>query len=102
MRRLIIILTIALLLAGSALAAETANASQPAKPNPQPGGFTPISLSGQVVNGDGTPIPGATLQTGQVVGTADQQGNFRLSLSPGDYKLRRAARASCRCGSGRG
>ena len=92
MRRLIIILTIALLLAGSALAAETANASQPAKPNPQPGGFTPISLSGQVVNGDGTPIPGATLQTGQVVGTADQQGNFRLSLSPGDYKLQVSAR----------
>jgi hypothetical protein len=44
-----------------------------------------------VVTGDGTPIPGATLQAGPASTTADQQGNFRLSLSAGDYKLQVSA-----------
>jgi Carboxypeptidase regulatory-like domain len=90
MQRLLHLVTIVLLLAGSAFAANEAN-SQPAGPNPPPGNFTRLSLSGQVVNGDGTPIPGAVLQAGQASTTADQLGNFRLSVSPGDYKLQVSA-----------
>ena len=90
MRRLLLTIGIALLLAGSALADEAANANQPG-PNPPPGNFTRLSLSGQVVSGDGTPIPHAVLQAGQTSVTADQQGNFRLSLSPGDYRLQVSA-----------
>jgi len=91
MRRLMLTIAIALLLAGSALADEAANANQPV-PNPPPGNFTRLSLTGQIVNGDGTPIPGAILQAGQTSAPADQQGNFRLSLSPGDYRLQVSAR----------
>jgi hypothetical protein len=90
-RLLLIIMTMVLSLAGSGLAAETATAGQTAAPNPPPGNFTRLSLSGQVVSGDGTPIPGATLQAGPARTTADQQGNFRLSLSPGDFKLQVSA-----------
>jgi hypothetical protein len=73
------------------LAAETVNANQPAGPSPPPGDFTRLSLSGQVVTGDGTPIAGAALRAGPTSSTADQQGNFRLSLSAGDYKLQVSA-----------
>jgi len=90
MQRLLHIVTIVLLLVGSVFAAEEAD-SQPAGPNPPSANFTRLSLSGQVVTGDGTPIPGAVLQAGQASTTTDQQGNFRLSLSPGDYKLQVSA-----------
>jgi len=86
MQRLLHIVTIVFLLAASALATDDAN-NQPAEPNPPPGNFTRLSLSGQLVTGDGIPIAAATVQAGQTSATADQQGNFRLSLSPGDYKL---------------
>jgi hypothetical protein len=82
MRRKLLIATIVVLLAGCALA--DAGDSQPAGLNPQP---TSLILSGQVVTGDGTPIPSAIVQAEQSSTTADQQGNFRLLLSPGDYKL---------------
>src|SRR5258707_1251531 len=91
MRMLLHSIAVVFLLAGSALAAETVNASQPARPSPPPGDFTRLSLSGQVVTGDGTPIPGAALRAGPTSSTADQQGNFRLSLSAGDYKLQVSA-----------
>jgi hypothetical protein len=91
MRSLLQSITVVFLLAGSALAAETVNASQSAGPNPPPGNFTRLSLSGHVVTGDGSPIPGATLQAGPASTTADQQGNFRLSLSAGDYKMQVSA-----------
>src|SRR5271169_6201075 len=91
MRRLLLITTMVLSLAGSALATESVNASQPAAPVPPPGNFTRVSLSGQVVTGDGTPIPGVVLRAGQTSVTADQQGNFRLSLNPGDYKVQVSA-----------
>ena len=89
MRRIFDIMMISLLLAGSALAADEAN-GQPADPGP-PGNFTRLTLSGQVVTGDGIPISGATLQAGQARTTADAQGNFRMSLSPGDYRLQVSA-----------
>ena len=89
MRRLLHLLTIVLLLAGSALAVDAG--SQPAGPDPLTGNFTRLSLSGQVVAGDGTPIPGATLKAGPASATADEQGNFSLSLSPGNYKLQVSA-----------
>jgi CarboxypepD_reg-like domain len=91
MRRLIHRIVIVLLLAGFALAAETDNASQPAGSNPPPEKLLRVSLSGQIVTGDGTPIPGAILQAGQMNTAADQQGNFQLSLNEGDYKLRVSA-----------
>lgn len=90
MRRLPYIIALLLLLAGCALAVETAS-SQPAGPNPPPRNSARLSLSGQVVNGDGTPIPNTTLQAGQASTTADQQGMFRLSLNPGNYKLQVSA-----------
>jgi carboxypeptidase family protein len=90
MRRLLHILTIAFLLAGSAFAVD-ATTAPPADPNPPPGNFTRVSLIGQVVTGDGTPIPGANLQAGQASTVADPQGNFRVSLIPGDYKLQVSA-----------
>lgn len=90
MRMLLHSIAVVFLLAGSALAAETVNASQPG-PIAPPGDFTRLSLSGQVVTGDGTPIPGAALRAGPTSSTADQQGNFRLSLSAGDYKLQVSA-----------
>lgn len=83
MRRLLIIVMISVLLAGRALATD-AGESQPAGLNPQAG---TLSLSGQVVSGDGTPIAGATLEAGPARMIADSQGNFLLSVSPGDYKL---------------
>jgi len=89
MRGLLHMLTIVLLLAGSALAVDAG--SQPAGLDPLTGSFTRLSLSGQVLAGDGTPIPGASLQAGLVSTTADQQGNFFLSLSPGNYKLQVSA-----------
>jgi hypothetical protein len=89
MRRLLHITTIVLLLAGCAFADDAD--SQPAGPNPPAGNFTRLSLSGQVVSGDGTPIPGAILKAGPASTTADQQGNFSLSLGPGDYKLQVSA-----------
>jgi hypothetical protein len=89
MQRLLHIVTI-LLLAGFAFAGNEAN-SQPAAPNPPPGNFTQLTLSGQVVTGDGIPISSAIVQAGQSSTTADPQGNFRLSLSPGDYKLQVSA-----------
>jgi hypothetical protein len=91
MRMLLRNMSIVLLLVGSGLAADTANTGQPTVPTPLPGNFTRLSLRGQVVTGDGTPIPGAVLQAGQASTTADRQGNFRLSLSPGDYKLQVSA-----------
>jgi hypothetical protein len=90
MRSLLHVTAIVLLLAGSALTADKAN-SQPAEPNPPPGNFAQLSLSGQVVTGDGTPIPGATLQAGPANTIADEQGAFRLSLTAGDYKLQVSA-----------
>jgi Carboxypeptidase regulatory-like domain len=90
-RRLLHSITVVFLLVGSALAAETVNASQPAGPNPSSGNFTSLDLIGQVVTGDGTPIPGAALRAGPGSTTADQQGNFRLSLSAGDYTLQVSA-----------
>ncbi len=89
MQRLLHIVTIVLLLAGSAVGADEAN-SQPAGSNPPPGNFTWFSLSGQVVTGD-VPIPDAVLRAGQSSATTDQQGNFHLSLSLGDYKLQVSA-----------
>ena len=91
MRRLLHSITVVFLLAGFALAAETVSASQPAGPHPPSGNVTRLSLSGQVVTGDGTPIPGAALQAGPASTTADQQGNFRLSLNAGDYQLQVSA-----------
>jgi hypothetical protein len=91
MRRLLHIIAILLLLAGSALKAETVNTGQPAVTSQPPGNFIHLSLSGQVLSGDGTAIPGATLQAGQASATADQQGIFCLSLNPGDYKLQVSA-----------
>ena len=73
MRRLLHCITVVCLLAGSALAAETGNPSQPAGPNPSSGNFTPLNLSGQVLTEDGTPIPGAALRAGLTSSTADQQ-----------------------------
>ena len=61
-QRLLHIVTIVLLLAASALAADEAN-RQPAEPNQPPGNIAGLSLSGQVVTGDGIPVPGAILQT---------------------------------------
>jgi hypothetical protein len=90
MRRLLHIAMIVFLLAGCALAVD-AKDSQPAGSNPLTGNFTRLSFTGQVVTGDGAPIPGATLQAGTESTTADQQGNFFLSLSPGDYKLQVSA-----------
>jgi len=69
------------LLAGSALAAETVNVSQPAGPNPPSGNFTRFSVSGQVVTGDGTPIPGA-------VQRADQQAPPPTSKEIFAYRFR--------------
>jgi hypothetical protein len=90
MRRLLHTVTIVLLLAGCALAAEEPD--RPATgPNPPPGNFTRLSLSGQVLTGDGIPISGAIVQAGQSSAAADPQGNFRLSLSLGDYKLQVSA-----------
>jgi len=82
--------TIVLLLAASALAADEAN-SQPAAPQPPAGNIMQLTLSGQVVTGVGIPIPSAIVHAGQSSTTADPQGNFRLSLSPGDYKLQVSA-----------
>jgi hypothetical protein len=90
MRRLLLTMTTLLLLAGSVSAAET-NSSQPPVPVLSSGNFARISLSGQVVDGDGSPIPGATLETGHASAIADQQGAFLLSLNPGDYKLQVSA-----------
>jgi hypothetical protein len=90
MPRLLPIMTIVFLLAGCAWAAEEATNS-PAGPNQPPGNLTRLSLSGQVVAGDGTLIPGAILQAGPASATADRLGNFRLSLSPGDCKLQVSA-----------
>lgn len=86
MPRLLHLATILLLLAAFPLVAEEAN-NRPAEPNPPPGNFTRLTLTGQVVTGDGNPIPGAIVKAGQSSATADQQGNFSLFLSPGDYKL---------------
>src|SRR5579864_4306781 len=83
MSRLLHIATIVLLLAGCGLADEAGD-RQPAQINQLP---TLITLSGQVVTGVGTPIPGATVEAGPESATADSQGNFLLSLGPGDYKL---------------
>src|ERR1700704_5876211 len=90
MRRLLNIIVMVLLLAGCTLADDTAS-SQPAVPDPPPGNFTRISLSGQVVNEDETPLPGAILMAGTISATADQQGTFHLSLDPGNYKLQVSA-----------
>ena len=87
MRPLLCIATIVFLLAGCVFAADAAD-SQPVGLDPLPGR---LILSGQVMTGDGTPIPGAIVQAGQSSTTANQQGNFRLSLSPGDYKLQVSA-----------
>ncbi len=87
MPRLLHIATIVLLLAGYALASDAGD-SQPAGLNPLP---TLLTLSGQVVTGDGTPIPGATVEAGPASTTADLQGNFLLSLRPGDYELQVSA-----------
>ena len=85
MRRLPFLITIALL-AGCAWAVETTN-SQPAGPNSSTGDFIPLRLSGHIVNSEGAPVPGATLQTGNISATSDQQGTFRVSLMRGDYKV---------------
>jgi hypothetical protein len=90
MRRLLQSITIVLLLASCGLAVETAD-NQPAAPNPAHGNFTRFSLTGQVVSGDGTPIPGANVQVGPANTIADQDGTFRLSLNPGDCKLKVSA-----------
>jgi hypothetical protein len=90
MRRLLHGITVVLLLAGCGLAVETSD-SQPAGPNPAPGSFTRFSLTGRVVSGDETPIPGASVQVGPASTIADEEGTFRLSLSPGDCKLKVSA-----------
>jgi hypothetical protein len=90
MCRLLHGMLIALLLSGCGLAVETAD-RQPAAPNPAPGNFTRFSLTGHVVTGDGTPIPGANVQVGPTNTIADQDGRFRLSLNPGDCKLKVSA-----------
>lgn len=90
MRRLIHIIALALLLAGSVFA-DSSSAAHPADPDAAGGNVTQFGLNGQVVTGDGTPIPDATLQAGQASTTSDQQGNFQVFLNPGDYKMQISA-----------
>ena len=59
--------------------------SQP--PEPSSGTPTRLSLTGQVTTDGGAPIPGAILQAKDTATVGDQEGNFRLTLGPGDYKL---------------
>jgi hypothetical protein len=87
MLRLLHIATIVFLLASCALASDAGD-SQPARLNPLP---TLLTLSGQVVTGEGTPIPVATVEAGPASTTADLQGNFLLSLRPGNHKLQVSA-----------
>ncbi len=90
MRRLRLIMTIALLLAGSAFAVDEGE-NHPAELSPPTANLARTSVRGQVVTADGVPIPGATLQAGQANTTADQEGNFCLSVIPGDYKVQVSA-----------
>src|SRR5579862_7982525 len=90
MRRLRLIMTIALLLAGSAFAVDEGE-NRPAELSPPTANLARTSVRGQVVTADGVPIPGATLQAGQANTTADQEGNFCLSVIPGDYKVQVSA-----------
>ncbi len=45
------------------------------------------NLSGQVVNGDGAAVAGATVRAGEAQATSDPEGSFHLSLPPGEYQL---------------
>src|SRR5579864_5671395 len=88
MRRLCHIIVLVSLLTGPAWAVDDANS--PASPLLS-GNIARLNLTGEVTTGRGVPISGATLQTRETVAVSDQQGNFRLTLGPGDYKLQVSA-----------
>src|SRR5216684_5576553 len=88
MRRLCYIIVLGVLLNCPAWAVDEINSQPPA---PLSGNPARLSLTGQVTTGSGAPIPGATLQARETATVGDQQGNFRLTLGPGDYKLQVSA-----------
>jgi Carboxypeptidase regulatory-like domain len=55
-------------------------------------GLPQINLSGQVINGDGSAIAGATVRAGDAQTTSDHQGGFHFSLRTGDYQLQISAK----------
>jgi hypothetical protein len=48
---------------------------------------TTFALAGQVTRDDGTSVPGARVQAGQIIAITDDKGTFRLLLPAGGYKL---------------
>lgn len=93
MRQLLQTAAVVLLLAGFVLGFDSGS-SQPAEAaSPaQNSGLRQVTLSGQVLNGDGAVIARATVRGGLAQTVSDDHGSFRLSLTAGDYQLQVSAK----------
>jgi hypothetical protein len=84
---------VVLLLAGFVRGADSSS-SRPAATasSSTSAGLRQINLSGQVVNGEGVVVAGASVTAGETQTTSDPQGSFHLSLGAGDYQLQVTAK----------
>ena len=93
MRQLLHSVAVVLLLAGLARGADSSSSRPAATASSSASAdLRQINLSGQVVNGDGVVVAGASVTAGEAQTTSDPQGSFHLSLGAGDYQLQVTAK----------
>src|SRR5215472_5223537 len=67
------------------------SAELPAPSEHQPYTTRQIVLTGRVTGADGTPVPRATVRVDHATVLSDAQGNFRLRIPVGEYKIQVSA-----------